>query len=154
MVKLPGSICTSFRASLELGEHLTLNLAKYSPSRDGSASEISPLPEKLYSRLVNVKQCAFPIVCAPKYSHPKINVKGEKRERRRVPERSTRSFALRPRMPNWVFKLEMLAEKAGRVRVSMAFETRPSLRPVGTSQNGPLSWHNRFLRTKLFIFLL
>lgn len=56
-----------------------------------------------------------------------------------LPDRTTRSFVLRPREANWALRVVILAKGGGKLkRASNIFDTLPSLLPRGTFQYGPL----------------
>lgn len=56
-----------------------------------------------------------------------------------IPDKTTRSFVLKPFDANDAFNAVMLAIGGGKSAKAFAkVDTRPSLRPVGTFQYGPL----------------
>ena len=58
-----------------------------------------------------------------------------------VPDRTTRSFTFSPLCWKSFFNVLMLAFGGTRFsKASVMFEILPSLRPVSTSQDGPLIW--------------
>ncbi|THU47005.1 hypothetical protein C4D60_Mb09t10940 [Musa balbisiana] len=55
-------------------------------------------------------------------------------QRENAPDRTTRSFTLNPLDANIEINVVMLAVGGGSCLVSLAMDTKPSLRPVGTGQ--------------------
>ena len=141
MLKLPGFISTTV---LEFpGLHLFFSWAAYLGSNEGSVS-VSPLPVRDYGTVSNS--------CGVSSGHQNIfQVKtlifcsiDSFFLLRKLPDRTARSFTLKPVAANCCFRTVMLAKGDGRLnKASLAIDALPSPRPVGTSQYGPSIWKER-----------